>query len=55
MSSRQDLHACLGATINWVVLGQGTQAAKECHSDTLRTLKRANAKIKETSPQALMS
>jgi hypothetical protein len=52
------------ASINWVILGQGAQAAKdrellrvtkECHPDTLRTLKWANTKIKETSPQVLMS
>ena len=45
-------------------LGQGIQAAKdrellqatkECHPDTLRTLKWTNTKIKETSPQILMS
>ncbi len=52
------------ASINWVILGQGAQAAKdqellqvtkECHPDTLRTLKWTNTKIKETSPQVLMS
>ena len=52
------------ASINWVVLGQGAQATKdhellqvtkECHPDTLRTLKWTNTKIKETSPQVLMS
>ncbi len=51
-------------SINWVILGQGAQAAKdrellqtikECHPETLRTLKWANTKIKETSPQVLMS
>jgi hypothetical protein len=53
-----------GASINWVILGQGAQAAKDrellqatkgCHPDTLRTLKWTNTKIKETSPQVLMS
>jgi hypothetical protein len=52
------------ASINWVILGQGAQAAKdrdllqatkECHPDTLRTLKWTNTKIKETTPQVLMS
>lgn len=52
------------ASINWVILGQGAQAAKdrellqatkECHPDTLRTLKWIDTKIKETSPQVLMS
>ncbi len=52
------------ASINWVILGQGAQAAKdlellqatkECHPDTLRTLKWTNTMIKETSPQVLMS
>ena len=31
------------------------QATKECHPDTLRTLKWTNTKIKETTPQVLMS
>ena len=52
------------ASVNWVILGQGAQAAKdrellratkECHPDTLRTLKWTNTKIKETTPQVLMS
>lgn len=52
------------ASINWVILGQGAQAAKDrellqatkaCHPDTLRTLKWTNTKLKETSPQVLMS
>jgi len=52
------------ASINWVILGQGAQAAKdadllratkECHPDTLRTLKWANTMIKAVSPQVLMS
>ena len=52
------------ASISWVILGQGAQSAKdhellqatkECHLDTLRTLKWTNTKIKETSPQVLMS
>ncbi len=52
------------ASINWVILGQGARAAKDhelvqatkdCHPDTIRTLKWTNTKIKETSPQVLMS
>jgi hypothetical protein len=52
------------ASINWVILGQGAQAAKdaellqatkECHPDTLRTLKWANTMIKNVSPQVLTS
>lgn len=52
------------ASINWVILGQGAQAAKdrellqpvaECHPDTLRTLKWANTMVKQVSPQALTS
>ena len=51
-------------SIDWVILGQGAQAARdaellqtvaECHAETLRQLKWANTKIKETSPQVLMS
>jgi hypothetical protein len=52
------------ASIDWVILGQGAQAAKdrellqatkECHPDTLRTLKWANTMIKHISPQVLTS
>lgn len=52
------------ASINWVIFGQGAQAAKdrellqatkECHPDTLHTLKWANTMIKHTSPQVLTS
>ena len=52
------------ASINWVILGQGAQAAKDrellqttedCHPDTLRTLKWALTMIKHVSPQVLMS
>ena len=52
------------ASINWVILGQGAQAAKdrellqatkECHPDTLRALKWANTMIKTVSPQVLTS
>src|SRR5215217_7845019 len=49
-------------SIDWVILGQGAQAVKdrellqatkECHPDTLRTLKWANTMIKNVSPQVL--
>jgi hypothetical protein len=52
------------ASINWVILGQGAQAVKdrellqatkECHPDTLRTLKWTNTMIKHVSPQVLTS
>jgi hypothetical protein len=52
------------ASINWVILGQGAQAAKDaellqatkdCHPDTLRTLKWTNTMIKVVSPQVLAS
>jgi hypothetical protein len=52
------------ASINWVILGQGAQAAKdaelleaikECHPGTLRTLKWTNTMIKVVSPQVLTS
>lgn len=52
------------ASINWVILGQGAQAAKdaellqatkECHPETLRTLKWANTMLKNVSPQVLTS
>ena len=59
-----ELAGLLGASISWVSLGQCAQAAKdhellqvtkECHPDTLRTLKWINTKTKETSLQVLMS
>lgn len=52
------------SSINWVILGQGAQAAKdrellqatkEYHPDTLRTLKWTNTMIKIVSPQVLTS
>jgi hypothetical protein len=50
------------ASIEWVILGQGAQAAKdqellstvdECHAETLRTLKWTTYRIKEAAPQVL--
>ena len=52
------------ASIDWTILGQGAQAAKdgdllaivsECHADQLRTLKWATTRIKEGAPQTLTS
>jgi hypothetical protein len=52
------------ASIEWVILGQGAQAAKdeellsavsECHAETLRTLKWTTYRIKEAAPQILVT
>jgi hypothetical protein len=52
------------ASIDWTILGQAAQAAKdaellglvdECHADELRTLKWATTRVKEAAPQALTS
>jgi hypothetical protein len=52
------------ASIDWTVLAQGAQAAKdgdvlaivsECHTDQLRTLNWATTRIKEAAPQTLTS
>jgi hypothetical protein len=52
------------ASIDWVILGQGAQAAKdealraavsECHAETLRTLKWTTYRIKEAAPQVLVA
>ena len=51
-------------SINWVILGQGAQAAKDrellqavtqCHPGTLRTLKWTTTMVKVVSPQVLTS
>ena len=53
-----------GASLDWVALAQGAQAAKdshllatvtECHDQTLRTLKWTTYRLKEAAPQALTS
>ena len=53
-----------GASLDWEVLGQAAQAAqdrdlltlvKRCHPDTLRQARWANAHLKETAAQALVS
>ena len=51
-------------SIEWVILGQGAQAAKdeellsavsECHAETLRTLKWTTYRVKEAAPQVLVT
>lgn len=59
------LHALAGETsINWVILAQGAQAAKDAelvaavsaaHAQNLRVLRWVTQRIKETAPQVLMS
>jgi hypothetical protein len=59
----RQLHELAARTsIEWVILGQGAQAAKdeellsavsECHDETLRTLKWTTYRIKEAAPQIL--
>jgi hypothetical protein len=53
-----------GASINWVILGQGAQAAKdeallavvsECHPQTLRGMKWTVTRLKTAAPQVLTS
>ena len=52
------------ASINWLLLGQGAQAAKDtdlvaavsdCHPETLRTLRWTTTRLKEIAPQVLTS
>jgi hypothetical protein len=52
------------ASIDWVILGQGAQGARDqdllavvasCHPQTLRTVRWATTKLKESSPQVLNS
>ena len=52
------------ASINWVMLAQGAQAAKDtnlletvsrCHDETLQTLKWAAYRVKTAAPQALVT
>lgn len=53
-----------GASLDWELLAQGAQAAKDsellglasrCHPETLRQMRWANAMLKELSPQVLMN
>jgi hypothetical protein len=52
------------ASINWVMLAQGAQAARdskllevvsECHAETLRQLRWTTTRVKEAAPQALLA
>ncbi|WP_063010761.1 hypothetical protein [Nocardia kruczakiae] len=54
-------HAAV-VSVNWEILAQAAQAARDgelldlasdCHPETLRQMRWANAKIKETAPQAV--
>ena len=61
----RELHLlAAGASLDWVALAQGAQAAKdtdllatvtECHDETLKTLKWTTYRLKEAAPQALTS
>ncbi len=53
-----------GVSLDWELLGQAAQAAKDtellsltkrCHPETLRQMRWANAMLKEISPQVLVS
>jgi hypothetical protein len=53
-----------GVSIDWVMLAHAAQALKdaellrlvqECHPETLRQIRWVNAKVKEASPQVLLS
>lgn len=60
-----DLHRLsAGVSLDWELLAQGAQAAKDsellrltsrCHPETLRQMRWANAMLKELSPQVLMN
>ncbi|MEV0237267.1 hypothetical protein [Nonomuraea sp. NPDC050786] len=56
--------AASGVSLDWELLAQAAQGAKErdlielarrCHPQTLRQLRWANARLKESAPQALAS
>ena len=65
LSDLRHLHLLdAGASLDWVALAQGAQAAKDtellatvtdCHDETLRTLKWTTYRLKEAAPQALTS
>jgi hypothetical protein len=53
-----------GVSVDWELLAQGAQAAKDerllqlsqrCHPETLRQMRWANAMLKELAPQTLTS
>ena len=61
----RELHLlAAGASLDWVALAQGAQAAKDtalletvtaCHDETLKTLKWTTYRLKEAAPQVLTS
>jgi hypothetical protein len=61
----RELHLlAAGASLDWVALAQGAQAAKDtdllatvtdCHEETLKTLKWTTYRLKEAAPQVLTS
>lgn len=61
----RELHLrAAAASLDWVALAQGAQAAKDtdllrtvtaCHEQTLRTLKWTTYRLKEAAPQVLTS
>jgi hypothetical protein len=65
LSDLRELHLlAAGASLDWVALAQGAQAATdtdllatvtECHEETLQTLKWTTYRLKEGAPQALTS
>lgn len=65
LSDLRHLHLlAAGASLDWVALAQGAQAAKdtellatvtECHEETLRTVRWTTYRLKEAAPQALTS
>jgi hypothetical protein len=61
---RQLHRLAAGASVDWELLGQAAQAAKDeelleltsrCHPETLRQMRWANAMLKQLSPQVLTS
>lgn len=61
---RRVYRVAAGTSLDWELLAQGAQAAKDrdllavtkqCHPQTLRQMRWANAMLKELSPQALTS
>ena len=61
----RELHLlCAEASIDWTILGQGAQAARDaellatvsaCHPEALRALRWTTTKLKESAPQVLTS
>jgi hypothetical protein len=59
----RELHLLAAETsVNWTILGQGAQAARDqdllecvslCHPETLRTMRWALTKLKESAPKVL--